>query len=228
MRAIILAAGMGTRLQPLTFATPKSLVRVNGKPILERQIECLKEIGIEQIIVVTGYMHKQFEYLKGKYGVTLVQNDQYEQYNNIFSMYLVRNYLPDSYVLEADVFLNHNFLEKKPATSKYFSARKPEFKNEWMLRFDEHEQVLDIEVGNGRNEYILCGVSYWTERDANFIIEKLEQTIANGNFKSLFWDDIVIPHLKELNVYLHEINPDDSYEIDSQLDLELVNSLVKN
>ena len=64
MRAILLAAGMGTRLRPLTLTTPKSLISVNGQPMLERQIEFLKEKGIDEIIVVTGYLNEKFEYLK--------------------------------------------------------------------------------------------------------------------------------------------------------------------
>ena len=66
MRAILLAAGMGTRLRPLTLDTPKSLVKVNGRPMLETQIEFLREKGISEIIVVTGYLSEKFEYLKDK------------------------------------------------------------------------------------------------------------------------------------------------------------------
>ena len=65
MRVIILAAGMGTRLRPLTDDKPKSLVEVNGEPMIERQLRFLKEKGIEDIIIVTGYMAEKFEYLKG-------------------------------------------------------------------------------------------------------------------------------------------------------------------
>ena len=54
MRAILMAAGMGTRLRPLTENTPKSLIEVNGMPLLERQIINLREIGVEEIIVLTG------------------------------------------------------------------------------------------------------------------------------------------------------------------------------
>ncbi|MDY4421953.1 NTP transferase domain-containing protein, partial [Clostridium perfringens] len=90
MRAILLAAGMGTRLRPLTLDTPKSLIEVNGRPLLERQIEFLRERGVEEIIVVTGYLAEKFDYLKDKYGVKLVNNDKYDIYNNIYTMYLVR------------------------------------------------------------------------------------------------------------------------------------------
>lgn len=228
MRAILLAAGMGTRLRPLTLTTPKSLTKVNGKPMLEQQVEFLREVGIEEIIVVTGYLAEKFTYLEEKYGVTLVHNDKYEVYNNLYTMYLVREYLPNSYVIDADVFLKNNFLLKSPKTSMYFSARKPEFTGEWMLRFDENYKVYDIVVGDGQHDYILCGVSFWSEEDGRYIINKLEGAVAGGNFKDRYWDNIVKDHIGDLNVYLQEIHPDDSYEIDSLEDLEKVNRLLAN
>ncbi|MGL5964313.1 MAG: sugar phosphate nucleotidyltransferase, partial [Fusobacteriaceae bacterium] len=69
MKAILLAAGMGTRLRPLTETIPKSLIKINGEPLLERQIRFLKEIGIDEIYVVTGYLKECFEYLKEKYNI---------------------------------------------------------------------------------------------------------------------------------------------------------------
>ena len=71
MKSIILAAGLGTRLRPMTENTPKALVQVNQKPLIEYQIEFLKEKGINDIIIV-GYLKEQFDYLKEKYGVRLV------------------------------------------------------------------------------------------------------------------------------------------------------------
>ena len=120
MRAILLAAGMGTRLRPLTIDTPKSLISVNGKPMLETQIQFLKEKGIDDIIVVTGYLSEKFEYIKEKYGVKLIHNDKYDIYNNIYTMYLVREYLDDSYVIDADVYLHKNFIDSEIDKSTYF------------------------------------------------------------------------------------------------------------
>lgn len=112
MRAILLATGMGTRLRPITNETPKSLIKINGKPLIERQIEFLKEVGIQDIIIVTGYLNEKFNYLTDKYNVKSVYNDKYNVYNNIYTMYLVREYLPDSYVIDADTYLSKNYLEK--------------------------------------------------------------------------------------------------------------------
>ena len=78
MRAILLAAGMGTRLRPLTLKTPKPLIKVNGESMIEKQIKSLKEIGIDEIIVVTGYLNEKFEFLKEKYGVKIIYNDKYD------------------------------------------------------------------------------------------------------------------------------------------------------
>lgn len=224
MRAILLAAGMGTRLRPLTLTTPKSLTIVNGEPLLERQVRFLQEIGVNEIIVVTGYLSEKFQYLKEKFNVKLVHNDKYNEYNNVYSMYLVKDYLPGSYVIDADNYLSRNFLLKNPKTSLYFSSKKP-FNNEWVIRFDQNKKVTDIIVTDQGDDYILCGVSYWSKEDGEFISKKLEETIQNRDFKDLYWDDIVKENINDLNVYLQEINLEDTYEIDSIEDLEEVRKL---
>lgn len=218
MRAILLAAGMGTRLRPLTLDTPKSLVKVNERPMAEIQIEYLREIGVEEIIVLTGYLHEKFDYLIEKYGVKLIYNDKYDVYNNIYTMYLVREYLADAYVIESDVYLNRNFLIAYPETSLYFTGYKKGFNNEWMLKFNENNKVSDIVIDSGEG-YIMSGVSYWSKEDGEFLKGKLEETIARGDFKELFWDNIAKDNLKNVNVHINKIKGDDWFEIDSLEDL---------
>ena len=225
MRAILLAAGMGTRLRPLTLTTPKSLVEVNGRPMLEKQIEYLNEIGVDEIIVVTGYLNEKFEYLKEKYGVKLIHNDKFDIYNNIYTMYLVREYLGDSYVIDADVYLHRNFLDKNIEKSTYFSGYKTGFKNEWKLVFDENNKVSDIVVSDGEG-HILSGVSYWSKDDAITIVKELEKCIENGKFKDLYWDDIVKDNLNKLEVYVNKVGDKDSFEIDSLEDLDKLNIIL--
>lgn len=226
MRAILLAAGMGTRLRPLTLDTPKSLVEVDGNKMLERQIQFLREKGIEEIIVVTGYLKEKFDYLKEKYNVKLVHNDKYDVYNNIYTMYLVKDYLPGSYVIDADVYLHNNFIDDKVKKSTYFSGYKEDFKGEWIIESDENDKVYNIFVGDDQG-YILCGVSYWSEEDGNTIVKKLEEAIQSESFENLYWDDIVKDNLKDLDVYIRKINSDDCFEIDSLSDLEKVNKYLE-
>lgn len=227
MRAILLAAGMGTRLRPLTNEIPKALVKVNGIPMLERQIQCLKEKGINDIIVLTGYLNEKFNYLAEKYEIKLIHNDKYDLYNNIYTMYLVRDYLSEAYVIEGDVYFNRNFLDTNLSNSVYFSAKKKDFNNEWMLIFDENNKVYDIKIGTKDEAYILCGISYWSDKDGKFIAKKVKEAIDSGDFKDLYWDNIVKDNLNNLDVYLRELKEDDSFEIDSLEDLKKVEERLK-
>ena len=150
------------------------------------QIRFFKEKGIEDIIVVTGYLNEKFEYLKDKYGVKIVHNDKYNVYNNLYSMYLVREYLGDSYVAEADVYMTRNYFEENLETSTYFAGMKYNFQSEWKLICDENHRVKKIEVGPG-TDYIMSGISYWNNKDGKLIKKKIEEVVATGNFKNAYW-----------------------------------------
>lgn len=220
MRAIILAAGMGTRLRPITDNVPKSLVKVAGEPMAERQIRFLKEKGIDDIIVATGYLKEKFDYLVDKYGVKLIHNDKYDIFNNVYTMYLLREYLQDSYVTEADVYMVKNYFKRNMTGSAYFSGIKENFKSEWKLHHDENGKVYEIEVGSG-TDYIISGISYWSKEDGEYIKEELERVIEGGSFSNVYWDDVVGSIIKNLNVHIEKIHTNDWFEIDSVEDLKI-------
>lgn len=219
MRAIILAAGMGTRLRPLTNETPKSLVKVNGEPMAERQIRFLKEKGIDDIIVVTGYLKDKFDYLKEKYGVKLIHNDKYDVYNNVYTVYLAREYLEDAYVSEADVYMCRNFFKENMEHSAYFAGEKENFQGEWKVFFDNFGKLNHVEVGDGTG-YIMSGISYWTKEDGRLIKEKLEATVEKGGIENTYWDSVVAENLKVMDIRVEKIGKNDWFEIDSIKDLE--------
>lgn len=111
-KALILAAGLGTRLAPITNDRPKSLVPVNGKPILFKQIENLKFNGVLDITIVSGYKADILEkVVHEKYPeITVVESVDYATTNNMYSAYLgIKNMFPDGdikpfYMMNADVF----------------------------------------------------------------------------------------------------------------------------
>ncbi|NFG60791.1 sugar phosphate nucleotidyltransferase [Clostridium sp. CMCC3677] len=223
MRAILVAAGMGTRLRPLTNTIPKSLVEVNGISLLERQIINLKEIGIDEIVVLTGYLHEKFDNLVKKYNLVKIVNDKYDVYNNIYTMYLAREYLHDAFVIDADNYINKNFLPKaKPEHSEYYSACKENIVGEWILKYDESDKLYRVDIGKDGNEpdYIMSGASYWSEKDGKIIAEKIAQKVEQEEFKDLYWDDIVVENLNNLDIYVNKIGCNDIFEIDSLEDLE--------
>ncbi|KEH94437.1 CTP--phosphocholine cytidylyltransferase [Clostridium massiliodielmoense] len=230
MRAIILAAGKGTRLRPLTEFTPKPLIKVNGKPIIERQIECLIEKGIKEIIIVTGYLAEKFYYIVEKYdyiNIKLVYNENYDKFNNIYTMYLVKEYLKDTYVLDGDVYINNNFISSNLNRSTYFGIKKNSFEDEWVI-YDKNSKIANIKVESSINDYktILSGISYWSREEGNIINDILEETLKKDIWKNLYWDNIVKDNLSKMDIYLNKINSDDCFEIDSIKDLKETEKLV--
>ncbi|OOM16471.1 sugar phosphate nucleotidyltransferase [Clostridium saccharobutylicum] len=223
MRAILMAAGMGTRLRPLTLTTPKSLIEVNGMSLLERQIMNLRERGIDEIIVLTGYLHEKFDEIVKKYNLIKVVNDKYDVYNNIYTMYLVRQYLKDAFVIDADNYITRNFLPtSKPKTSVYYSACKENIIDEWILRYDQDERIYRVDIGKDGDQpsYIMSGASFWTEKDGQLIAQKVEDVINLGDFKDMYWDNIAVDNLDNMNVKIEKIQSNDIFEIDSLEDLE--------
>ena len=121
MKAIILAAGMGTRLRPITMSIPKCLVPVNSKPILEHQLDALLLAGIRDVILVVGHLGKL---LSDEYGINYgdmniyyVENRLYDRTNNIYSLWLARQHLNSQVLLlEGDLVFDPEMLQRLTQT----------------------------------------------------------------------------------------------------------------
>lgn len=222
MNAIILAAGMGTRLRPLTNDIPKCLVKVNRVPMIERQIVFLKERGITDITLVAGYRKDKLEYLEEKYNVRIIFNEEYDRYNNIYSLYLVLNQFSDSYVIEGDVWLQKNCFRTDLETSSYLAGWQESYCNEWGLVMDKERNLEAISIGDGCG-YVMSGISYWKRNDCRLIAEEIRQRIETGDFKDLYWDNAVLNVLDRLKIKVLPIT--DIYEIDTVEDLKKVEKL---
>lgn len=238
--AIILAAGMGSRLKPSTHTTPKPLTQIGGIPIIERQIEFLKEKGIDDIIVVIGYMHEQFYYLEHKYDIRLIYNNAYEKYNNIYSLYLCREYFKNTWVLEGDVFLYKNFIPSHIDHSTYLCATKRIHQPEWELKFSNDYDLQSIiihgisnhPIDEARWGHTMSGISYWDQSSSEILLHDLkerisrlfkgEEVISIGN---QYWDQLVVDNLDKLNIKVELIELDACIEIDNEIDLFDANTL---
>lgn len=222
MNAIILAAGMGTRLRPLTNDRPKCLVEVNGVPMVERQIQFLKEKGIDDITLISGYKAEALEFLKEKYGVDIVFNYRFDTCNNINSLYIVRDRFHDTYIMEGDVYMDNNVLLSEVTQSTYFSKKK-EYENEWGLVVDESNRLVEINIGAG-DGFLMSGISYWKKEDCLKIISHMEEVYATKDYTNLYWDNMVLDIYPKLDIYVKEI--EGIYEIDTPEELKEVAIMV--
>lgn len=222
MKAIIMAAGTGTRLMPFTADRPKGLVEIEGIPIVERQIRFFRERGIEEIVIVTGHHPEGFEGLAARHsGLTLVHNEKFADWNNIYSMYLVRDWLGDGYASEADVCMHENYLpEGLPKRSLIFGGYRAGFAKEWIIRFDGNRRIDRIDVQGGEG-IVQAGLSYWTAADALLLRARLEEMIGAGDFGERYWDDVFMSLFDRIDVHLQEIDPASWTEIDAPADLDL-------
>lgn len=218
MNAIILAAGMGTRLRPLTNDRPKCLVSVNGVPMVERQIQFLKEKGIDDITLISGYKAEALEYLKDKYGVDIIFNDRYDTCNNINSLYIVRDRFHDTYILEGDVYMEKNVLLGDIERSTYF-ARNKAYENEWGLEVDGNNHLVNINIGDGYG-YLMSGISFWNASDCKKIIKHMEEIYVSDDYTNLYWDNMVLDIYPDLDIHVCGI--DGIYEIDTPEELKEV------
>lgn len=214
---ILMAAGLGSRMRPITNTIPKPLVSVQGIPLIETVIEGLESVGITQIYIVVGYLQEQFGYLKSKYSnVEIVVNEEYQIKNNISSLRALGDVLgsADCYICEADLFLqDKSVLAKVGEQSCYFAKRIVGVTDDWVF------QVKDgriIRVGKGgKDTYGMVGISWWTKEDALIVREAIEVAYEQEGHEQLFWDEIVDRELARLNVGILEVEQDDIIEIDT-------------
>ncbi len=224
--AIIMASGLGTRMRPLTEKTPKPLIKVLGKPMVESVIDALNEIDVGHIYVVVGYLKEQFKYLTEKYGnVSLIENPDYERVNNISSIYYAKDVLLKgcTYICEADLYVaNRKLFCADLLQSCYFGKFVKGYSGDWV--FDTDENGLITRVGKcGTDLYNMVGLSYFTAADAEILSRKIGQAYGQTGYEALFWDDVVNDNLSELKLRVHAVGTDDIYEIDTVEELKAIN-----
>lgn len=223
-RAIFIAAGMGSRLRPVTLQTAKPLVKVNGVRIIDTLIDGAMAAGIEEIYVVCGYLGEQFRQLKEKYpNIRLVTNNMYNEANNISSAYLVRDLLQNAYISEADLLLHNQVFDKYVFQSCYLGIPTDET-DDWYFKTDDRGIIYELGIGN-KDCYRMLGISYWDREDGAKLPEHIAATFAMPGGKDEDWCYVpLVSYKKEYQVHVRECAMEDIEEIDTYEELCAIDS----
>lgn len=219
-RAIILAAGFGSRMMPATTDRPKPLVTVNGVPILETLLDALTAVGIRDITIVRGYRKECFDALLEKYPfLTLVDNDIYSKTNNISSVMAVLDKLDGCYLCEADLYItNPQIITKYQYASNILGAYSLET-DDWSFQMDGNGHIINYQKGNTFC-YNYYGISYWTKADSARLREDFRQVYGEDGGKDYFWEFIPLVLRKErYAVEIRRCRKSDIMEIDNYYEL---------
>lgn len=212
-RAIIMAAGKGNRMHPITQKIPKPLVKVNGVRMIDSVIKALNDNGIYEIYVVVGYLKEQFKDLEG---VTLIENPYYDSCNNISSLYVARDYIADAFILDGDQMIyDSSILRPEFELSGYNSVWTDEHTDEWLMQIEDGV-VKSCSRNGGEEGYILYSVSRWSEEDAQKLKKHLEIEFEEKQNRQIYWDDVAMfCYFDEYKLGIYEMKRDAIVEIDS-------------
>lgn len=223
-RAIFIAAGFGSRLVPITFNTPKPLVRVHGVRIIDRLIDACLQAGINEIYIVRGYLGELFDQLLYKYPmIRFIENPLYNEANNISSALVARYLLSNAYVFEADLLIYNPKIIRKYHFGSDFLGIKKERSDDWCFRVKDGVITEEKVGGEGSDIWQMVGISYWNTEDGHKLLQDIQDVYASPGGKERYWEQVPLVYRKEH--YAVEVRPcldEDIVEIDTFKELKAI------
>ena len=220
--AVYIAAGFGSRLVPITLNTPKPLVRVNGKRLIDTSIDAMLELGVTDITIVRGYLSEQFDQLKYKYPmIKFIENPLFNEANNISSVVVARYMLENAYVLESDLLVNNPKVLKKYHYCSDYICSYVDRTDDWC--FNVKDNIICDEKIGGENCYQLKGISYWDSADGKKLADHIEKAYNSPGGKELYWEQVpFVKYKNEYKVEISECKMNDIIEIDTFNELKKI------
>ncbi|MCI9281076.1 MAG: NTP transferase domain-containing protein [Bacilli bacterium] len=221
-RAIFIAAGFGSRLVPITLNTPKPLVKVHGKRMIETLLDAVVKAEIEEIIIVRGYLGEQFEVLLHKYpNIKFVNNSLYNEANNISSAYIVRDKMENAYVLESDLVLsNENLIRKYEYTSNFLGI-PVDVTDDWCV--ESKNGIITKEKIGGTNCHQMIGISFYNSEDGKKLKNDIADVFNSPGGKEKYWEQVQLVERKNnYKIAVRECKKEDIIEIDTFNELKKI------
>ncbi len=223
-RVILLAAGFGSRLVPVTLNTPKPLVRVKGVRMIDTLLDAVYEAGIEEVVIVRGYLGEQFDQLLYKYpNLKFIENPAFNEANNIASALCARHLMENAYVMEADLVLyNKKLITKYQYTSNYLGV-PVEKTDDWCFE-TKNKVIVKLKIG-GLDCHHMFGISYWNKEDGVKLAEHIKDVYEMPGGKERYWDQVALEYfVKDYRVEVRECSFEDIVEIDNYSELKRLDS----
>ncbi len=240
-KAIILVAGTGSRLKPLTNDIPKCLTEVNSIPILINALKLLEKNKIKETVLVIGYLGDKIkERIGSKFNnmkVSYIENPIYQKTNSMYSLWLARDYLKQGVILlEGDVFFEEDIM-KKIVTSDQSKSHwvVDKFTQEFdgsMSTTDNNDRIVKTQIVREKlpeykdNYFKSCGILQITREFGKIFSQWLDQDVEKGNV-NIYYDLVLSQHLAEYPIYILSIHGLKWFEIDNLEDLKKAEAMFK-
>ena len=227
--AIIMAAGFGSRMAPLTLTTPKPLVSVNGVRFIDTLIGELVRNDIKEIYIVRGYLKEKFDILLDKYPfIKFLDNDLYDKENNISSIMKAVDIIGNTYICEADLLITGSDVIRKYQYECNYIGSKVKETDDWCYDVDSNNRIYNYRKG-GTNCVQAYGISYWDNESSKVLRRCLKEMYSIEENKKEFWEMCVFDKYKELfDIKFRPVDPASIVEIDTLEELVAKDSSYSN
>ena len=218
-KAIILAAGFGSRLAPVTLDTPKPLVKVNGIRIIDTLLDALTAKNITNITIVRGYKKEQFDQLLEKYPeIHFIDNPEFNMANNISSAVRAVDLIDRCYICEADLYIsNPDVINKYEYCTNYLGAKVNETED-WCMK--KHNGYISSYQMGGTDCYQGFGISYWNSKDSEKLKSDLLKVYNSRAGKENLWEMVPLRLAKKnYKIEIRNCHKSDIIEIDNFIEL---------
>lgn len=226
MKAVILAAGLGTRLRPITDSVPKCMVSVNGVRIIDKQIDNLLQNGVTEIYVVDGYKAEILaDHLRTIYPeIHIVPNPRYAETNNMYSLFLASQFVKgeEFLLMNADVYFDSEIiggLIQGDNQSKIACDRSC-FIEESMKITIADGKINHISKKISPEEYYAVSIDVYriSKKDSRTLFKEVEDTVVDRKDENS-WTEVALDNIFEYSNFKPYVIKGRWFEIDTYDDL---------
>lgn len=229
MKAVLLAAGRGTRISRMIENVPKCTLPIMNQPLIQRSVKCLLDRGI-QVAVCVGYQHRKVREVLGDWDITYYYNPFYDVTNSIGSLWMAREFIDDHcLIMNADVYWTERLLDSVIADENdvVMSIDKSRINvGDYFFQtagdcIRKYGKNLPIEERSG--EYV--GLAKITKPFVPQFLKRMEEMIERQE-SNRWWEDVLYSFTNERDIYTLDVNGEFWAEVDYYDDYERILSFV--